>query len=1044
MIRMGGNKIMRITRSVVAIGAVIVMMALAAVIIPTDARAQSSTTGAIAGVVKDGSGAILPGVTVVAESPALIEKSRTVVTDDHGQYKIIDLRPGVYTVTFSSAGFATIKREGLELNTGVTLPIDAEMKVGSVAQSVTVTSATPVVDVENSSPENVLTNTELTTVPQAGGIQGLNELTLAGTLTATSEPDVGGNKGEQISSIMIHDSRTNDDDELMDGMSWSSGQSTGGEGQRSYVINKVSVQEITISTGPGSPEAGHLGANLNIVPREGGDQFHGAVNFTGATTAWQSKNLNAALLARGLVSGQNIKHIYDFGAGIGGPILHGKLWFWSGFGDWASLEFAPGNYFNATQNTLFYTPDLKRPAYTNTWNYAYDIRLTWQASPKNKFSAYQGFEDFCLCFQSVDTGNISPEAANNNLNRASFLTQGAWTREQTNKLLFRAGITSALAPGRVNAYSPGVTPSDVPIVEQSTGYGYHAFLGLSSLAYGHPVYDELNGIATVSYISGSHALKAGYVWQWNNQNYKENLNTLPGVGPVSYVLNQPTGAPAPVPVSLTEYATPLIFTARSWVEALYAEDQWTIRRLTLNLGVRYDWERGNAPAQTAQSYFTPLISLPAKSNIPAWNDIEPRVGAAYDLFGNGKTAIKGAIGRYPVGDYTTTAIANTPANAIVTSATRNWTMSAAEIAASGGNYVPNCNLLNVAANGDCGALSNNGFGTVATNTTYDPKVLHGWDVRPYNWQMDVQLQQQIIPGMGVTVGYFRTWYENLTVTENTDVPSSGYGTYCITGPTDSRVSALTGKQVCGFHDVDPAYYGKVQNLVTHASNFGGQSEVFNGVDISVNARYGHGGIFNGGVSLGRTVDDDCAIAQNYPNVTATMTNIRGTTVMSTTTTPTQFCHIMAPWGVGSQVKAAGSYPLPWWGIVTSLTYQNLPGYAFNTSYVATNAQIAKSLGRNISACGTMNPCNTTVTLGDALYAPYSQSESRLNQLDLRFAKVFKVKERLQIKGNFDIYNIANANTIVSENTTYSATNTYLRPNSILGPRMFKLGTNITF
>jgi hypothetical protein len=147
---------------------------------------------------------------------------------------------------------------------------------------------------------------------------------------------------------------------------------------------------------------------------------------------------------------------------------------------------------------------------------------------------------------------------------------------------------------------------------------------------------------------------------------------------------------------------------------------------------------------------------------------------------------------------------------------------------------------------------------------------------------------------------------------------------------------------------------------------------------------------------------------------------------------------------GTQVKVEGSYPLPWYGIQASLVYQNLAGILFNTSYVATNAQIAPSLGRNLSSCGATNPCSTTITLSNALYSPNTQSEARLNQLDLRFTKLFKIKERVQIKANFDIYNIANSNTILAENSTYSATTTYLRPTSILGPRMFKLGTNITF
>jgi hypothetical protein len=1033
---------MRLHRGKMKIEVSVWRLLLLAMLIPICARAQQSvSTGAIAGSAKDSSGAILAGATVTASSPALIEHEKSVTTDDHGEYKIEGLRPGVYTVTFALQGFASVQFKDLELNTGTTIPVDAAMKVATVTQSVTVSSATtPVVDVENTNPQNVLTNTVLTTVPQAGGIQAYTALTLG--VTQTGVPDVGGNKGEQITSIVTRDSRTNNDDEMMDGMSWSSGQSTGGLGQRSYVINKISVQELTISTGTAGADAGHPGANVNIVPREGGDTFHGAVNFTGATTGWQSHNLDAALVARGLTSGQNIKYTYDLGAGVGGPIKPGKVWFWVGYGQWAAEEYAPGNYFNATQNTLFYTPDLKKQAFTQEFNYATDLRIDYQLTKKDKISIFQGYEDFCLCFQSVDIGNIAPEAANNNWNRASFLTQLAWERQMTNRLVTRVGYTAALAPGRVNAYSQGVSNTDVPIVNQTTGYGYHAFLGQSSLAYGHPVYQEQNGVATAAYVTGSHAIKGGFTWQRNDQNYKENLNVVPGVGPVSYTFKAaPAGYNyALIPVSITEYASPLYFTARSWVNALYGEDQWTIHRLTLNLGLRYDWERGYAPAQTVPA--TPFVPTPttfaAVQGIPDWNDIEPRIGAAYDLFGNAKTAIRGAVGRYVIGDYTSTTIANTPANAIVTSATRSWNMTQAEVNASGGNYVPNCNLTNSAANGgpnnnECGALSNNGFGSQNKGTTYDPSILSGWNVRPFNWQADVEIQQQLRPGVGLTVGYYRTWYGNFTATQNRSLTPSQYTSFCITGPVDSRVSALTGKSVCGFHD--PNVTGAVNNYVTSAGQFGGQSEVYNGFDFKLNARFGHGGFLQGGLSLGNTAYNDCAIAKNYPNVTASETNYLAT-VTSNNTTPSDFCAYSISWSKQAQVKFTGAYPLPWYGIEGSFTFQNLPGYLYNTSYNVTAAQT--TLGRNFISNASSE------TLSFALYSPFTQSENRLNQLDLRLTKLFKVHERLKIRANFDVYNIANANTVITETTTYSTTNSYLKPTSILGPRMFKLGANLSF
>jgi hypothetical protein len=221
-----------------------------------------------------------------------------------------------------------------------------------------------------------------------------------------------------------------------------------------------------------------------------------------------------------------------------------------------------------------------------------------------------------------------------------------------------------------------------------------------------------------------------------------------------------------------------------------------------------------------------------------------------------------------------------------------------------------------------------------------------------------------------------------------------------------------------------------RNVVTEANKFGGQSEVFNGVDIGVNSRYGHGGLLNGGVSMGETTTDTCAIQNNYPNV-------------NTSTSPADFCHSSIPFFSSTQVKIGLSYPLPWYGLQASLTYQNQPGLRFNTNYVATNAEISRSLGRNLGSCGFAATCTTSVTLTNALYPLNSESEDRFNQLDLRFTKTFRVS-RFRARGNFDIYNVFNAATILSEATTYNVSNSYLRPTSVLGARMFKFGVNLDF
>src|SRR5687768_3822730 len=226
----------------------IVLAAVAALLIaPAAVRAQSGTSGTIAGVVRDATGGVLPGVTVEASSPALIEKVRTAVTDEQGQYKIIDLRPGTYAVTFTLSGFSTFKREGIALTTGFTATVNAEMKVGELQETVTVTGASPVVDVQNVRAQTVLSREVLDTLPAPQTMMGFTTLTLgasAKSVAGAPYVDVGGSKGENTPALSIHGMRTGDQRQLYDGMN-ANNLSSGG-GRRSYMPNQVAIQEVVV------------------------------------------------------------------------------------------------------------------------------------------------------------------------------------------------------------------------------------------------------------------------------------------------------------------------------------------------------------------------------------------------------------------------------------------------------------------------------------------------------------------------------------------------------------------------------------------------------------------------------------------------------------------------------------------------------------------------------------------------------------------------------------------------------------------------------
>ncbi len=290
---------------------------------PLGASAQQAGSG-IAGVVRDTTGAVLPGVTVEASSAALIEKVRTATTDGQGQYKIVDLLPGPYSVTFSLTGFSSIRRDGIELTTAFVATLNAEMKVGSVEETITVSGAAPSVDIHNVVQHRVLTREVFDVLPTNKGIPSYGALT-PGIVIPPNFQDVGGNKGEQSFRMVIHGGAQSEQRLLQDGMRYNSAEGTG----RGFYINTANADEINIELGGGGAESELGGVQLNLIPKNGGNVFKTYLFSNYTDHNLQSDNLTDAIRARGLNSVNTVRRIWDVSGSFGGPIRKDKLWFFS-------------------------------------------------------------------------------------------------------------------------------------------------------------------------------------------------------------------------------------------------------------------------------------------------------------------------------------------------------------------------------------------------------------------------------------------------------------------------------------------------------------------------------------------------------------------------------------------------------------------------------------------------------------------------------------------------------------------------------------------
>jgi hypothetical protein len=838
------------------------------------------------------------------------------------------------------------------------------------------------------------------------------------------------------------------------------GASRGGGGVSGYSVDTSNVQEITFRTSGGLGEAETGGPYMNIVPKTGGNSFKGSASFQASGSGLQSYNLSDAQQAV-LSKPNTLLGLYDVEGGFGGPIKKDKLWFYYIGRTYGNSQSVTGMFANVNAgnaNSWTYVADPTLQARNDGSTIVNSLRLTYQINQKSKLNLFGDYQKGCsgaawigttakACRANPDgwieggTSTIAPEGTAYGNTTPQRIWQGTYTNTLTNKTLFEFGY-SAYNSRWGGPTAPGNPTSDfIQVREQGgaiPGLCYRAISTLCGTGFATSTgwISANTWHANISYVTGAHNIKFGYNGLYDYDNQDSNPANSQGL---VYQFNNGT------PNLFWELSGIFKSQWRTRYDAWFAQDTFTMGRLTLQGALRLEHAWSYYPPESiGGTRFIPYADIPYKDGAN-FMDVLPRAGLAYDVFGSGRTSLKVNFGKYVqpaqnAGIYTGAA----PTSGIVTTATRSWTDT-------NGNKAVDCNLTIPGASttpgGDtCGGLSNTNFGTLNQAFTYSDQILHG--LRPWDYQVGVAVQQQVTPRISAEVQWNKRWFYGYYVSRNLALdPVADWNVFNITAPADSRLPGGGGYTVTGLHDVVPNKFGQANFQIQAADNYGNQYQYWSGFDFTVAMRATHGLSFQGGTSTGQTVQDLCSVSSQLPDpLLASQSLAVGVSTPGFSAlnggnggmAPGQYCHLES--GFLTQFRGLSSYQVPKVDVEVSATFQSKPGAQLAANYNMPAAQVATFLGRAPSG-GAANVTINLVTPG-ALYG------DRVNELDLRFSKIFRVAGT-RIKASLDMYNALNANPALSYNNTFNPAVTtgsgaWLAPTGVLAARVMKIGASIDF
>ena len=952
----------------IALASLIGFLSLVGVLlVPTTAAAQAG--GSLSGLVEDTTGGILPGVTVEAASSVLIEGTIAAFTDSAGRYTIINLRPGTYTVTFTLPGFNTAIREDVLLTGDSAVQINAELQVGAVEETVTVSGEAPVVDTQQVRRQAVVTRQMMDVLPQGRTLE-------ARLLLIPGVRNTGMGDGSMIASQ--HGSDAFDSLTFQDGMRTTN---VFWDIRNGWELNDAATAELTFETG-GSPAEVQVGGVVqNAIPKEGGNTFSGTVFTYYGTENLQGDNRTAELKEL-IRAGDRLRYDIDFNPAFGGPIIEDKLWFFASHRTQNNDFFVADQFFKPEGSVNRLGHDITfghagEQAFQKTTRYSGLLRLTHQVTPRNKWriSFARNARDHPFWRPSA---TVPPESTSHPPLPVGHNAQLRWTSSLSNRWLVELGMSEFYVRWR---HEPQRGMFElIPQLELTTGQW-------SGSTYNRGTQGDLRWAtkASTSYVTGSHNFKTGIDLTWGSLN--QDTVYFADTHALFFLAGNPFIAQvAAVPLGNYEVQIQRDI-------GVYAQDSWTIDRLTLNLGARYDRFRGGTPPIEAPAgTWVGARSLPALAG-PDWHDGSVRFGVAYDLFGDGRTALKGNVNQYISAENVLTTLDANPFCCDFRVFPRQENRSWNDLDGNG-DIVDRNNNNRIQFEEIGPSPQGEDFGTATDVVRLDPNLQ-----RDGNWEYSVSLQHELLSGLSVTGGWYARDFTNQFWTDDRLVGPSNYTPFTFTGPLDPRLPNGGGESITGYN-LNQSHFGIGRNRWLANSDL--NDIRYTGYELVVDGRLPNGGFYGGSVTTEKSQVDTCEV--DDPNLLR---------------------HCDHPRPFQTLFKVHGAYPLPG-GVTISGFLQGMPGPANSATF-------------NITSLPDGTPLTGGQSIGIDLIAPEAQFLPRQTNLDLRVSRRFIVGGT-SILPLVDIFNLFNSNTTLAWNNVYGPQ--WQRITQIMRPRFARLGVEI--